>query len=146
MKKFLSAVLALAILIVPVGALSSFAAGGSDGSLGSMLRLMGVQKVKTVIIVDKEGNYTTRLELFGKSGKSLGSEPWPEMTNPVIEAKLAEMRILQTIRDLKCDKAVITFEGDDSNFQFLHENFYNLKGELVKSKKYRTPNKGMLLF
>lgn len=143
MKKFLSVILALAFIIVPIGSLSSFAFGTPfddfDGlkDLAPKLVSMGVKKAQTISIIDKEGRQKTNFILFGELGEVLSVEPWPEVLNPALEAAFAKFQIVQTIIDLKCDEAILIFDGDDNGNNCLYVFFYDSKGELLKYDEYR---------
>ena len=146
MKKFLSVILALAVLLVPMGATSSFADGGLGHELLATMKQIGAAKIQMIITLDKDGIYTTRFALFGKKNQFLRAQPCPDVAHMSIENALDQTHVLQDIIDLKCDKAFIIFDGDINGFRFLQISFYNSKGELVKSEKYKNPDKYMFIF
>lgn len=146
MKKFLSVILALAMLVVPVGAMSCFADGGLGSGLLATMEKIGATKIQTVIILDKDGIYMTRYALFGKKDKFLRAQPCSAEAHMAIENVIDQTDVLQKINDLRCDKASLIFNGDINGFYFLQISFYNSKNELVKSEEYNNLDKYMFIF
>ena len=69
MKKFLSAVLALSILIMPVGAISSFADGILEGELSPLIRFIKEQqseKLKIIATMFIDGTLDVGIVYLGK--------------------------------------------------------------------------------
>ena len=74
MKKFLSAVLALSILIMPVGVISSFADGILEGELSPLIRFIKEQqseKLKIIATMFIDGTLDVGIVYLGKDGRFL---------------------------------------------------------------------------
>ena len=74
MKKFLSAVLALSILIMPVGAISSFADGILEGELRPLIRFMKEKhlgKIKVIATMFIDGTFDVGIVFLGEDGRFL---------------------------------------------------------------------------
>lgn len=74
MKKALSALLALVILIAPVGSMSCFADAVSEGELGSLVKLMKEQqsgRLKVIATMFIDGTLDVGIVYLGKDGRFL---------------------------------------------------------------------------
>ena len=102
MKKFLPVILALAMLVVPVRAVSYVADGGLGYKLLETMKRTGATKVQAVVTLDKEGTYMSRFALFGKRNQFLTAKPCPKEAYMGIEKIIDQNHVLQEVRDLNC--------------------------------------------
>lgn len=136
MKKFLSIILALAMLVSPIGAMSGFADKIQDDRLKKELKRVRKKGVKTVIELDKYGRYMVECSLLKKGGKWIRKNELSKNMYAELEYIFGQTRVLQTISSLKCVRAIIVLEGNAGDFQFLRINFYDSGRKFVKSEEY----------
>lgn len=135
MKKFLSIILALAILIAPVGAVSSFADGrqGSYELTVDTMKLLGIAKSQIITDVADDGSLSAKACFWGSDGSLIAEQLLMDRHYVVIEEKITELKILTSMRKLKCCRARIVFEVAEEDFSSIHAYFYNAQGTLVKA-------------
>ena len=136
MKKFLSVILMLTMLIAPVGAVSCFADGEKDvKSAFDIMREGNVSKFQADIVLLKDGRYLAQMSLFGEDGQYLGTEEANERAYKTVGKTLIELRLMEIIRTLGCDKVHIVFEKDLGGHYSINANFYDAEGIIVKTFK-----------
>ena len=146
MKNFLSYLLVLAMLIVQVGSLYSFADKRQDDKIIEAMKAMRPKKLKIVIEIDRYGRFMVKYNLLKKAGKIAKEKELPKEVYVAIDEILAQTHILRTIKKLKCDRAFIVFEGYARGVQFLRINFCILGDKVIKSEKYIVFGTGACLF
>lgn len=134
MKKVLSIFLALSMLIVPVGAMSCFAdeGAGAGNHHGSLMKRKA-ESVQIVAEVAKSGNLVLGMIRAGRQGKIFSIAEAPEPFYPRFAKKLSRLKILNKIRNLKCDHAVVVFEYRAKSLNCVVEYFYDEYGRIVKA-------------
>lgn len=137
MKKFLSVVLLLAMLIMSVGAMPCFAdgeLGAGNHFSGSMKRRM--EKAQIIAEVKKDGTFVLRMLCFKKQGLLFGVYEAPGSIYPSFAKKLSGLKILNKIKEWKCDKALVIFGDDAKSHDYVLATFYDAYGRIIKSLEW----------
>lgn len=137
MKKFLSIFLALSMLIVPVGAMSCFAdeGAGAGNHHGSSMKRKA-ESVQIVAEVKKGGTFVLGMIRAGRQGKIFSVGEAPEAYYPRFAKKLSKLKILNRIRNWKCDHAVVVFKYSAKSQNCVIANFYDEYGRIVNSLEW----------
>lgn len=142
MKKFLSIILMLTMLIAPVGAVSCFADGGQGSNAVFVQRVeqMPDVAIQASIVVDENGNYDGNLDFLGEERTYLGSislSELPELFNeesiPMIDSLLKDLKIPTLIRVFGCCRAHVIFKLGTKKSVPISVYFYNVQGTLVRT-------------
>lgn len=131
MKKVLSLVLALVMLIAPVGAVSCFANGGSEDELMSIIELMKEQqlgKVKIIATMFIDGRLDVGIVCLGRDGRFLKSVNAGENGYRYFKRKFEYLKVLDKMKEHKLDLAQIVYENDDDGNSYLRIFYLDKKG------------------
>ena len=136
MKRFLSAVLALIMLIAPMGAASCFADGGKYNKLFfDTMRELKLGKTRSIVVLMEDGRYFSEVDLFGEDGSYIGTQESTEQSYRILGPTLIEFGFQELIRFLGCSKAHLICDNDVKGFYSVVINFYNSDGTIVKTIK-----------
>lgn len=142
MKNFLSAVLVLAMLVVPMGVVSCFADGGKDRGEQNPMDIVYVragrsklERLITVASIDCKGNLEARIGFDNFDGQYFDMQTLGERSVIYDEARgiLHGLMIVQEIRRLGCERAtaLIIYGGGP-----VFVNFFDKNGNIVRTCMY----------
>lgn len=141
MKKFLSIILALSIIMVPIEALSCFANGGKDDAGQNPLNIVKVktcrptaEQIVIVANMNSEGEFEAKVGFDCLGAGFFDMHKLRKGTAMYDEANgyLRSFRILEEIRRLNCERATVLMVHDRLAFV----NFFDKDGKLVKTCMY----------
>lgn len=141
MKNFLSAVLALAMLAVPVGSMFCFADGGKDNVEPNPLDIVKVrtgrsidERLAIVADMDFEGNFKAKIGTDNLDGRYFNMRKIRKKTllHDNTGEYLRGLGILEEIRRLNCERATVLIVYG----RFAFANFFDKDGKLVQSYMY----------
>ncbi len=141
MKKFLSIILALSIILVPIEALSCFANGGKDDVGQNPLDIVKVrtcrpaaEQIVIVANINSEGEFEAKVGLDYLDGGFFDMHKLRKGTVMHDEANgyLRSFRILEEIRRLNCERATVLMVHSGLAFA----NFFDKDGKIVKTCMY----------
>ncbi len=132
MKKFLSALLTLSMLIVPVGAISSFAddGQGSTFNFGEVMKACNIDMMQVIADVNKDGKFVLHSRCFANKGHSLEIIEIPKGYYSYFAKKLNDLKILDIIKKFECSMARVIFERSAEAEGSVHAIIYNAQGKI----------------
>ena len=133
MKKFLSAVLALAMLVVPIGSISCFADGGRDVEALVDLENADLDTILISIVFNIDGRYKANFDFFGNGQKFLRMINIPEgMRLEIIDNMLDQLKVKEKMIETGSCKALITIESHVKGCRHTILTFFNSEDRIIK--------------
>lgn len=141
MKKVLSIILVLSMLIMPVKMSFCFADGArkdTSQSFEDVLRIMksrGLVKIVTVVNVDDKGNFTIRLDFWGQKKRFLGAHVLSKDNKMYerFEKQIENNHVRETMKSLNCSRALLVAIPYS---YIITANFYDKDRKIVKIEYY----------
>lgn len=134
MKRFLSIILTLAMLIAPVGAASCFAAGKTPEEVHmDFMRIMREQrlgKVRVIAALLDDGTMNAQLVYFGKDGRFLKSVGVDKEGYEDLKKEFENMNVLRRLRRLKLSVAHLVYESDAKGNSSINIYYLDSKGRI----------------
>ena len=133
MKKFLSVILTLAMLVAPIGVMSCFADGGIDTKATVDLENADLDTILINVILDIAGRYKANFEFFGEGQKFLRTINIPEgMHLKMIENMIDQLRVKEKMIETGSCKVLIMIESHIKGCRHTILTFFNLEDRIVK--------------
>lgn len=108
MKKFLSVILALAMLVAPIGVMSSFADGGKYAEAFSDLDNAILEAVSISAFLNEHGRYNVSFDFFSQGEQFLRTIDAPEGMNfELIDDVLEKFKVKEEMIKTGSSKALI---------------------------------------
>ncbi len=135
MKKFLSVILMLTMLIAPVGAASNFTAGVSKYDFVDDLNNANFDIIFTKIKVNATGAYNAKISIYGREDELITEIVFTEADhNLLIENVLEEFNIYHGMRSFDTPKAELLIESIQSEGTVRAiARFFNANNEVVRT-------------
>ncbi len=136
MKKFLSVFLALAILIVPVGTMSSFANGEQYGEVGfsDLLRTDTIDQITVQIGTDPTGEVMFSGFLIGERGRILKIFKIPDQRDMRF---IERFGFVSKLKEWKRGSAWVLFDFKVNGNIVAYARYYDCEGECIKGCNYK---------
>ena len=135
MKKFLSVILMLTMLIAPVGAASSFTAGASKYDFVNDLNNANFDIIFAKIKVNATGAYNAKISFYGREDELITEIVFTEADHSaLIENTLEDFNIYDRMRSFDAPKAELLIESIKSEGTVRSiARFFNANNEIVRT-------------
>lgn len=135
MKNFLSIILALAMLIAPVGTVLSFADGEKDAYVVGGVTAIGLEKITMLAIVGDKGDFEIKLDFHSRRRCLLGKYMLSRDNSAYedFERLISDNHVRETIKLLNCERAILVLKP----FTYtIKASFEDRCGNVVRTEVY----------